>query len=252
MTIPLQKGLIYGPVNSRRLGRSLGINVVSTKIKTCTFNCVYCQYGLRRLDDEELENSKWYPSPKKIIAKLNQILPIISPPPDYLTFSGNGEATLHPAFPEIVQEVLNVRDTNKVPASVAILSNSSTVNKPRVRKTLALLDRRIMKLDCGNEETFKQFNQPVAGICFSEIINGLREIENITIQSLFAGGSGGNFHQENISAWIDRLKEISPADVQIYTLDRPYPSKLITPLEKDKLLTLKEEALHNGIRAEVY
>jgi len=252
MTIPLQKGIIYGPVNSRRLGRSLGINVVSTKIKTCTFNCLYCQYGLRRVADSELRNSNWYPPLNTIIRTLTDVLTIVDPDPAYLTFSGNGEATLHPAFPEIVREVIKRRDRYCPQALVAILSNSSTVNNPRIRKTLAHLDRRIMKLDCGDEKYFRRFNQPIDGIRFSDIVNGLKSLPAVTIQALFAAGSGGNYHAENIGAWLECLSEISPLDVQIYTLDRPYPSKLIAPLEKEKLALLKNEVLNRGINAEVY
>ena len=252
MTIPLQKGIIYGPVNSRRLGRSLGINVVSTKIKTCTFNCLYCQYGLRRVADAELKNSNWYPPATRIAAKLVEVLAILDAPPAYLTFSGNGEASLHPAFPEIVREVIKIRNIHCPEALVAILSNSSTVVDERIRNTLGYLDQRIMKLDCGDEKNFKGFNQPIDGIRFIDIVDGLKTLEDVTIQALFAGGSRGNYHPANIGSWLEVLTEISPSGVQIYTLDRPYPSKMISPLEKEKLIGLKNEVRKRGIEAEVY
>jgi len=252
MTIPLQKGIIYGPVKSRRLGRSLGINVVSTKVKTCTFNCLYCQYGLRRAPDAELKNSNWYPPATRITTKLAEVLGILDGPPAYLTFSGNGEATLHPAFPEIVREVIKIRNLHCPEALLAILSNSSTVIDERIRHTLGYLDRRIMKLDCGDENNFIRFNQPIEGIRFFDIIGGLKSLEDVIIQALFAGGSAGNYHAGNIGSWLEVLTEISPSSVQIYTLDRPYPSKMIQPLEKAKLLLLKKEVLKRGIEAEVY
>ncbi len=252
MTIPLQSGLIYGPVNSRRLGRSLGVNIVSTKIKTCTLNCVYCQYGLRRLSDEELNNIQWYPPKRKITEKLEKVLPHLTPPPSFLTFSGNGEATLHPEFPEIVEAVLEIRNKFVPETSVTILSNSSTVGKPRIRKTLALLDKRIMKLDCGNEENFHRYNQPIMSVNFDDILQGLEKMEDVTIQALFAGGNGGNYNQENIEDWLTKIEKISPSDVQIYSLDRPYPSKLISPLNTEQLIEICNRVTAMGISAHVY
>ena len=252
MTIPLQQGLIYGPVNSRRLGRSLGLNIVSSKIKTCTLNCVYCQYGLRRLSDSEIENKQWYPAKNKIIKKLEDIVPHLDPVPDFLTFSGNGEATLHPQFPEIVQDVLNIRDRYLKDTLVTILSNSSTVTRPRIREVLSLLDKRIMKLDCGNEENFLRYNQPIAGIKYHDIVYGLSQLNDVTIQALFSGGAGGNFNENNIKTWLIKLASILPADVQIYTLDRPYPSKLISPLSREQLEEICERVTELGISAKVY
>jgi wyosine [tRNA(Phe)-imidazoG37] synthetase (radical SAM superfamily) len=252
MTIPLQQGIIYGPVNSRRLGRSLGVNIVSTKIKTCTFNCVYCQYGLRRISDEYLTARHWYPSTSKIIDTLGEILPMLNPPPAYITFSGNGEATLHPDFSTIVDQVKLLRDKYTFQAAVAILSNSSTVITEEIRDALSGLDRKIMKLDCGDEETFKRYNQPLPGIVFGDIIKGLKQMDNITIQALFSGGSGGNYSDDHVQRWVKKIIEIAPADVQIYTLDRSYPSEFITPLSREELLKIKDLVIKEGIKAEVY
>ena len=252
MTIPLQQGIIYGPVNSRRLGRSLGVNIVSTKIKTCTFNCVYWQYGLQRIPDEYLTDHHWYPSTRKIIDTLGEILPVLNPAPAYITFSGNGEATLHPDFPTIVNQVKQLREKYTPQAAVAILSNSSTVITEEIREALSCLDRKIMKLDCGDEETFKRYNQPLPGITLRDIIEGLKQMDNITIQALFAGGGAGNYSDDHIRRWVEKITEIAPADVQIYTLDRSYPSEFITPLSKEELLKIKDLVTKEEIRAEVF
>jgi wyosine [tRNA(Phe)-imidazoG37] synthetase (radical SAM superfamily) len=252
MTILLQRGIIYGPVNSRRLGRSLGVNIVSTKIKTCTFNCVYCQYGLRRIPNENLHNSQWYPSLRQITDKLEEILPIFEQPPAYITFSGNGESTLHPDFTAIVDRVKRIRDKYAPKALVAILSNSSTVMKKDIRNTLGKLDRRIMKLDCGDKDTFLRYNQPLEYINYEFILNGLKKMKDITIQSLFSGGIGGNNGSEHVQVWVEKIKDIAPTDVQIYTLDRSYPSEFISPLAHEELNEIKNLVIQVGIKAEVY
>jgi wyosine [tRNA(Phe)-imidazoG37] synthetase (radical SAM superfamily) len=252
MTIPLQSGVIYGPVNSRRLGRSLGVNIVSTKIKTCMLNCVYCQYGLRRVNEEQMNDARWYPSSREIIKALESVLPIVNPKPAYITFSGNGEATLHPEFSTLVDQIKSLRDSHAHQAEVAILSNSSTVMKPEIREDLQKLDKRIMKLDCGNQETFYRYNQPLPPLQLDTIVEGLKLLKHVTIQALFSGGAGGNFTDKNISDWVEKIKEIKPIDVQIYSLDRSYPSAHISPLSKTELTEIKHLLDKENIKAQVF
>lgn len=252
MTIPLQSGIIYGPVNSRRLGRSLGVNIVSTKIKTCTLNCVYCQYGLSRVGDDQMTDIRWYPSVQQITDALTNILTILDPKPAYITLSGNGESTLHPEFPVIVEQIAQIRDADSPESLLAILSNSSTTTNRVIRDTLQRMDKRIMKLDCGNEETFKRYNLPQPGIHFEDIIEGLKQIEDVTIQDLFSGGGGGNYTDENISDWVERILEIKPVSVQLYTLDRSYPSATISPLAVEELAKIKDLLDNENIISDVF
>ncbi len=252
MTIPLQSGIIYGPVNSRRLGRSLGVNTVSTKIKTCTFNCVYCQYGLSRVDEEHMNDIRWYPSIQKITDALENVLTILDPKPAYITFSGNGESTLHPGFPTISDQIKEIRNAHAPEAALAILSNSSTVTNKVIREALQRLDKRFMKLDCGNEETFRRYNQPLPNIHLDEIVDGLKQIDDVTIQALFSGGGGGNYTDDNIDDWVTIIKEINPTSVQIYTLDRSYPPALISPLTKTELTKIKNLLDKENIKSTVF
>jgi len=252
MTIPLQSGIIYGPVASRRLGRSLGVNIVSTKIKTCMFNCVYCQYGLRRISEELMNDIRWYPSTQQITERLKNVLAFLDPKPEYITLSGNGESTLHPEFPTIIDQLIHIRDEQSPESALAILSNSSTVTDKEIRAALQKLDKRIMKLDCGNEETFIRYNQPLPNVHFGNIIKGLKEIDGVIIQSLFSGGGGGNYTDDNISDWVEKIKEIKPNSVQIYTLDRPYPTATISPLTILELTKIKNLLDLENIRSEVF
>ncbi len=252
MTIPLQIDPVYGPVQSRRLGRSLGLNILSTEQKTCSLNCLYCQYGLDQLSETELANPYWYTPTNLIADALERRLFTIKEPPEYITFSGNGESTLHPQFKEIVQSVREIRDKYSPSSQLALLSNSSTVHRSSVRETLALFDHRIMKFDCGDEATFIIYNQPEQTTNYYQIFEGLKEIPDITIQALFAKGKSGNYREDLIDGWIEKIIQISPRDVQIYTLDRSYASKDITPVSREDLNIINTRALKAGINITVY
>ena len=249
--LELQKGIIYGPVHSRRLGHSLGVNVLPAKVKYCALNCLYCQYGWTGAHGLE-PGAAELPSAEKIVEAVRNALVLGDSPPAYITFSGNGEPTLHPDFPAIVERVRELRDKLSPASRTAVLSNSTTVSDPRVRGALARLDLRIMKLDAGTEETFRRFNQPCAGVNYGDIVDGLAVLRDVTIQALFAGGEAGNASPGHVDAWIETLGRIAPSMVQIYTLDRGYPSREIGPLAKQELMAIARKLDAAGIRASVY
>jgi len=195
---------------------------------------------------------RWYPSIQQITNTLKKTLIMIDPKPSYITLSGNGESTLHPEFPAIIDQIRQIRDSNSPKSSIAILSNSSTVTDKVIRKTLQQLDKRIMKLDCGNEETFKRYNQPQPDVHFLEIIEGLKQIDDVTIQALFSGGGGGNYTDDNITDWVMKIKEINPTSVQIYSLDRSYPSTFISPLTITELTRIKNLLDKENVKSEIF
>lgn len=252
MLLELQKGIIYGPVNSRRLGESLGINILPSKSKVCAFNCVYCQYGWTKFCRAHPAHDIQMPSVKAVRDALEDALVRSEWPPAYITFSGNGEPTLHPDFNHIVEEVIAARNKRASEAKTAILSNSALVTNSTVKKALAKLDFRIMKLDCGSSRTFKRYNQPAKGIDLEEITRGLAEISDVTIQTLVSSGKNGNFNPKNIKEWVERLKRIKPLFVQLYTLDRGYPAKNIKPTSREKLNKIKALVLEAGISIRIY
>lgn len=249
MLLELQKGIVYGPVQSRRLGRSLGINILPPGVKVCTFNCLYCQYGWT--DFSNIKNVP-FPPVQKIIDAVGKALESLPMPPAYVTFSGNGEPTLHPQFSKIVDGVTQLKDGYAPSAKTAILSNSSRVHDPSVREALGKLDVRIMKLDAGRARTFKTYNKPYPGIFFFDIIQGLCSLEDVTIQALFTGGRLGNFKVKHLSEWIQKLERIKPIDVQVYTLDRGCPSDAIVKREKSDLEQIKRKGELHGIPISVF
>lgn len=252
MTIPLQQKIVYGPVNSRRLGRSLGINLLPISMKICTFNCLYCQYGWTKVHDYKLPDESLWPKAEQVIEDVKKALQKIQPPPDHITFSGNGEPTLHPAFIQLVDEIIQLRNRYTNTSLTAILSNSTTIHDKAIRTAIAKLDVPIMKLDCGDEECFQNYNRPCKGFDYQKMVDSLSQLKNVTIQTLFTEGLEGNFYPENLSNWTKQLKKISPQQVQIYTLDRGHPSDKIAPVVKEKLLAVRDRLREENINAEVY
>lgn len=251
MLIGLQRDIIYGPVHSRRLGLSLGINLLPADKKVCPFNCVYCQYGWTKAHQTEIDDNR-LPSVKAVRQALEEALMSMPIHPAYITFSGNGEPTLHPDFGKIVDEVNAIRDRLVPNFKTAILSNSALVFKKDIREALARLDHRIMKLDCGAAPVFREYNQPCPGITLDNIIKGLTQLSGITIQSLWTDGQAGNLQPDNVDQWIERLTRISPLMVQIYTLDRGTPSRGLKPASDGQLQQIRAQVKKAGFRAEIF
>ena len=252
MLLTLQETITYGPVQSRRLGSSLGINVLPPDQKVCILNCLYCQYGWADPFHEKIQENQYFPSFHHIMDAVKESLKSFYRPPEYITFSGNGEPTIHPSFKKIVKGITKVRNRFSPSSKTAVLSNSTLVHKKSIREALSLLDVRIMKLDAGNINTFKLYSQPGEGVTFENMIRGLKTLKNVTIQSLFTSGPMGNFSEKNIADWVEQIRYISPEFVQIYTLDRDGPCKAISKLDKKDLLSIKELLQKKNIPAEVY
>jgi wyosine [tRNA(Phe)-imidazoG37] synthetase (radical SAM superfamily) len=255
--ISLQQGIIYGPVPSRRLGVSLGINLLPSEYKLCSFNCLYCQYGwTKKATFTPGERLKDLPSVDAVVTALETALAEFSRDHrtiDALSICGNGEPTLYPALAEVIVNVKQIRDRYQPHARVAILSNSSTVGNPAVRAALELLDLKIMKFDAGSEEMFRQLNHPAAPVYMGEIVAGLKQLKNTFLQSCFVQGRVTNADPDSIAMWIEKVREIHPLGVQLYTLDREPADKRI---EKVSLTTLRWIAYlvhwRAGLNAEVF
>jgi wyosine [tRNA(Phe)-imidazoG37] synthetase (radical SAM superfamily) len=249
----LQDGIIYGPVNSRRLGRSLGINISPTRRKICSFNCVYCHYGWTKVLTTNLsDHVDEIPAPEEVERELAGALERLSPPPQYITFSGNGESTLHPDFPEIVDVVLRVKKASGTAAEVAILSNSTAVTEASVREALGRLDVRIMKLDAGSQEVMKRINRPAEEISIEAVTEGLKLIGDVTLQSVFVDGEVSNIGDEEIAAWLDRVAHVEPNEVQVYSLENAPAMSSLIGVEPAKLEAIAEGVRRLGIRARAY
>ena len=243
MVLKLQDGIVYGPISSRRLGKSLGINLSLFPYKCCNFNCVYCQYG-RTEEFCHPDDDRDYLSVDRISSEVAKYLAGIGEPRqyiDYITFSGNGEPTIHPDFPAIVDSIITIRDEMVPNVPIALLSNGSMLIKEEVRKAVSKLDLPIFKLDVGSEDLFKRLNRPAEFVDFEAIIDGLKYASDFVIQSLFFYSEGvENTDDNNLSSYIEILKEIKPNGVQVYTIDRGTTEEGIKPASKKKLEKIVE------------
>jgi wyosine [tRNA(Phe)-imidazoG37] synthetase (radical SAM superfamily) len=252
MVLHPQRGVIYGPVRSRRLGASLGINVLPAGVKVCSFDCVYCQYGWSDASRLSAAASGELPPAETILAGVEKALRALPVAPDYLTFSGNGEATLHPQFGVLVDGVTQLRDQFAPAARTAILSNAARVTDAAVRAALSRLDEPILKLDAGTDAVLQRFNRPLLPVTVQEIVAGMRALPRVTIQALFCGGPGGNLDRENLTAWLDAVVSIRPVGVQVYSLDRGVPSDAIEPAPPAELAAIVAALGARGVAATAY
>jgi wyosine [tRNA(Phe)-imidazoG37] synthetase (radical SAM superfamily) len=223
--LPLESNILYGPLYSRRLNRSLGINLLPTERKVCPFDCVYCHYGAT--DVKTLApNREGFPETAEVIAAVETGLQE-HPNVDHLTFSGNGEPTLHPNFPEIATGVHDIRNRVAPNVKLAIYSNATTLDRDGVRESLKLFDAPILKLDAADPKTFQAVNRPTPTVEVESIIDNLKALPQCIIQSVFIQGGISNVTERALDAWIAALEEIQPEEVQIYSSDYPVPEQSV-------------------------
>jgi wyosine [tRNA(Phe)-imidazoG37] synthetase (radical SAM superfamily) len=256
-SLPLQSGIIYGPVHSRRLGLSLGINLLPSGYKLCSFNCLYCQYGWTYKPTLNVnQHVKDLPRPEEISDALKRSLQDMirrGTKVDCITFAGNGEPTLHPELAEIIDRTRLFRDKYVPQAKLAILSNSSTVNKEEVRDALEMLDMRVMKLDAGSEELMRHLNKPAPPLYLGEIVDGLKKLKDVILQSLFVQGRLTNTDPNSVEHWVQMVKEVQPILVQVYTLDRLPAERRLWKVNIPTLQWIASQVRwHAGVRAEVF
>jgi wyosine [tRNA(Phe)-imidazoG37] synthetase (radical SAM superfamily) len=238
--------IIFGPVKSRRLGLSLGINLLPSTRKVCNFNCIYCECGWTKSQGIKREK---LPSRKEVYEALGLKLAEMKKnhqAPDVITYAGNGEPTLHPQFPGIIDDSIKLRDKYFPGAKIAVLSNSTAITKPEIRKALLKVDSNILKLDSAFDLTMKIHNQPRVNIKVEKLVKDLRKFKGrLILQTLFLRGSFNgksidNTTPEEISAWLKAVEKIRPSEVMIYTISRDTPEG--GALEKVPLAELKRIA----------
>lgn len=252
-TIPLQDSVVYGPIRSRRLGASLGINLLPVTHKVCSSNCVYCQYGwtlppgpgagvLPRAGELLADAARAFEEH----ARTGTLV-------DCITLAGNGEPTLHPDLRELIVGIKSLRDRWFPGAAVGILSDATQVMRPKVREALALLDTRYMKFDAADEATWRRINDPLGRVDFQAMLEGLRALPAVILQSMFIQGAYDNTGEPHLRSWVDRVGEIRPQGVQVYTVDRGTAADGITEVPRATLQAIANRlTAATGISAEVF
>jgi wyosine [tRNA(Phe)-imidazoG37] synthetase (radical SAM superfamily) len=235
----------------------MGINAFPLDRKICTFDCLYCQYGFEEpVGERSTLASDLFPPASVILDHLEKTLKNYKDRIDYITFSGNGEPTLHPEFHELVEGVVDIRDRFYPEARIALLSNGTTIVDREIRDTLRFVDDPIIKLDAGEEILWKKINRPGGGISFGDVIEALETVDHIIIQSIFFEGDNGqikgNVSKENLDKWFRHIKRINPRYVQIYTLDRKTAVRGLRCVGTGILEEIRNDLMKAGIKGRVY
>jgi wyosine [tRNA(Phe)-imidazoG37] synthetase (radical SAM superfamily) len=221
--------IIFGPVKSRRLGVSLGINLLPETRKVCNFNCIYCECGWTKTDQIDISQ---FPSRNKVYDALDKKLSEMKESgqhPDVITYAGNGEPTLHPDFPGIIDDSISLRNKYFPEAKITVLSNSTAISDPEIKAALLKADMNILKLDSAFDLTVKRHNQPAGNLKVNELIekltgfNGKLIIQTLFLRGVHEGNAIDNTSPEELGAWLKALAKIKPEEVMIYTISRDTP-----------------------------
>ena len=229
--------IVYGPIRSRRLGVSLGINLMPTEAKLCTFDCVYCECGWNQpVSHPQL------PTREQVREALNSQLSTLNSQLDVITFSGNGEPTLHPDFLGIIQDTCTLRDQYCPQAKISVLSNSTQLFRDDVVQALQLCDNRILKLDSAITSTMRLIDKPVnPNLTVQDIIDRLALFNgDFTLQTCFLTGEYqgqiiDNTTEQELEAWYQTIDLLRPQQVMIYVIDRETPLKTLSKIPADKM-----------------
>ena len=231
---------IFGPVHSRRLGVSLGINLMPADGKICTFDCIYCECGFNADRRPALPRPTRDEVREALTLRLEQMRRE-GPAPDVLTFAGNGEPTAHPEFAAIVDDVIALRDRFFPSARISVLSNATRAHLPEVKKALLRVDNNILKLDTVDPDYIRRVNRPVGAYDVHRVVETLAGYDGrLIVQTMFMRGSDAEGSVDNTSdryvlPWLDAVRTIRPQAVMIYTIDRETPDHDLLKATHDDL-----------------
>jgi wyosine [tRNA(Phe)-imidazoG37] synthetase (radical SAM superfamily) len=203
--------------------------------KLCSFDCLYCHFGWTKKATTDVRESL------KDLPRVDEVVNAVEGAAksslqfDFLTFSGNGEPTLHPQFAAVVEEIVSIRNKYRPMAKIALLSNSTGATDKAVRASIADIDFPMFKLDAGTDEKFRAVNRPAKGVNFAEVVDSLASLDGIYIQTLLIDGTPTNVAPEDLEAYFRQISRIQPKEVHIYSIDRPVPSTQIVLVSPERL-----------------
>lgn len=244
--------IVFGPIVSRRLGSSLGVNILPSKGKLCNFDCVYCECGWNK----DGAGDKRFPCLKEVEETLESRMSELSAagtPVGSITFSGNGEPTMNPDFAEIVSVTLRLRDRYYPEAKVSVLSNATLAWREDVFSALSKVDNAIMKIDAGTDELACAVNKPVGAYCIDRVVESLRKFEGkFILQTMFVRSSYFDTTvPEALTRWMDIVRELSPREIMIYTIDRETPDKTLGKYTVEEMKSFVQPLLDEGYKIQI-
>lgn len=252
----LYDNIIFGPVRSRRLGLSLGVNLLPVDSKLCNFNCIYCECGWnedhpgrRRFNSRE--------DVREMLAKTLRRMVDEGEVPDVITFAGNGEPTMHPDFEDIIADTIALRDQICPQAKVSVLSNATQIHREDVRRALLRVDNNILKLDSAFDATVQLINKPQGSYSVERTVELMKLFEGeMILQTMFLRGEYlgqrvDNTTEKEVEAWLDIVEQIRPRQVMIYSLDRDTPCQTLEKVEKEELQKIAAKLQERGFNCSV-
>lgn len=253
MSTILFNEIVFGPLHSRRMGNSLGINLLPYDGKLCSFDCIYCECGFNK---DFRTNTKL---PERIIiskALEEKFIYLIKEEIqlDVITFAGNGEPTLHPDFNSIIEDTINLRDQYFPQTDICVLSNGMNLTKPGVFEALRKIEKPVLKLDSAYDETVRLIDRPnsteyrvAKQVVLYKKFKGNFILQTMFLKGKFEGIPVDNTTENEISAWLELLKTLKPREVMIYTIDRETPSEGLKKASLEKLQEIASKVRELGI-----
>ena len=248
----MRESLVFGPIFSRRLGSSLGINLLPERGKLCNFDCIYCECGWNR----DGRGDRRLPTAAQLEKTLGEKLASCAAegtPIDSITFSGDGEPTLNPDFPEIIDITLALRDRYYPAAKVSVLSNATRIGREAVFQALRKVDNPILKLDAATDEGVRKINQPSASYSVEETVRQLERFEgNFVLQTMFLRSADFDTAvPENLQGWMDIVRRLSPREIMVYTLDRVAPQEGLEKYTAEQMRAFVQPLIDEGYTVQI-
>ena len=255
MATSLYHDIIFGPVHSRRLGLSLGVNLLPLESKLCSFDCIYCECGWARHGLKPRFNRR--EDVRRLLGEKLREMVAFGTPPDVITFAGNGEPTMHPDFAAIIDDTIALRDEICPAAKVSVLSNATMIGRESVRQALLKVDNNILKLDSAFDETVRLIDNPNGHYSVAETVADMERFEgHLIVQTMFlrgeyAGRRVDNTLSREVDAWLELIARIRPRQVMIYTIDRDTPAENLEKVPVEELRRIAERVEALGIACSV-
>lgn len=244
--------IVFGPIRSRRLGSSLGVNLLPSKGKLCNFDCVYCECGWNK----DGKSDGKFPRLEDIEAALEEKMSKASSegvPVDSITFSGNGEPTIHPDFPQVIDVTLRLRDRYFPAAKVSVLSNATMIGRKDVADALMRVDNPILKIDASSDALIQKINKPAGSYRLAEVVENLRKFDGrFVLQTMFLKSPDfDTASPDALNAWMDIVRELKPREVMVYTIDRETPDKSLGKYSVEEMTEMVQSLIDEGFDVQI-
>ena len=248
----IREETVFGPIFSRRLGSSLGINLLPVHGKICTFDCIYCECGWNKDGRDDTRLPKAVEVREALEAKLKQLAKD-GTPVDSITFSGDGESTINPDFPQIIDDTLALRDQYYPQAKVSVLSNATQVHRPEIFAALRKVDNPIMKIDAPTNALIEKINHPAPGYDVNRVIEALKQFKgDFILQTMFLKSKDfDSSSPEVLNGWMDIVRLLKPREVMAYTIDRPTPEEDLQKFTVEEMRAFLQPLIDEGFNIQI-